>query len=149
MPPWVDGSTNKHEKNFSISKLCRFRMGEPFMKRPLFRWTKNVIKAYGRLYIPQEHLEGCVSLILARIRNYPFKIYCASQISYFLLEFILPLFFGYWSRFSKLTPSSANSLLESMQNTRNLALRIILSLCKMPVLTSLNCRPEAKTISWK
>lgn len=110
------------------------------MKRPLFFWTKNVITRYAQIHVASAHLHSVTQDALSLVQGYPFNYYCLSQLNFFLFEFIMPLFFGYFSRFSHLSDPHALHIILKFQNTSYLPLRILGSLLKIPVLLSL--RPD-------
>ncbi len=108
------------------------------MSRPLFFWTKKVIIRYAQIHVAPAHLSSVTHDAFTLVQGYPFKYYCLSQLNFFLFEFILPLFFGYFSRFSSLPEPQALHLILKFQNASFLPFRILVSLLKIPVLLSLH-----------
>lgn len=110
------------------------------MKRPSFFWTCAVLKKYAQIHVAPQHLNTVTKDALNLIQGYPLKYYFLSQLNFFLFEFIMPLLFGYFSRFSRLSHSQALHIILTFQNTAHLPLRLLISLVKVPVLLSL--RPD-------
>ena len=113
------------------------------MKRPLFFWTHSVVLSYASLHVAPPDLKQVVSCSKERIRKFPFKYYVACQISLFLIEFIMPAWHGYFSRFSKLSQKNALMFLETFQNTKHLLGRLMISLCKIPIMISMKNSNES------
>jgi len=110
------------------------------MTRPVFFWTKAVVKKYAQIHVAPSHFKSVTQNALSLVQGYPFKYYCLIQLNFFVFEFIMPIFFGYFSRFSGLPEHQALHIILKFQNTSYLPLRVLVSLLKIPVLLSL--RPE-------
>ena len=103
----------------------------------LFFWVTDFLKAYAQLHTHQ-NVEEIVQKAVQRIQNYPQKYFWISIFAYAILEFIAPIVFGKVSRFSRLNKEEAGFLLEKLQNTKTYWSRLILILCKSPVLCALD-----------
>ena len=104
------------------------------MSRIIFPWMTNALAQYASLHIEKEKIPHVVARARERIQNYPFKYYLICIFSFFVMEYILPLWIGKLSRFSKLKPHDAYTLLTKLQNTRSYWCRLFLILCKAPIL---------------
>jgi len=108
------------------------------MKRIIFPWMRNVLRAYTTLHVEKENHSHVVSCAESRILNYPLLYYFISIFCFFIMEYALPLWCGKFSRFSKLKLGSAQALVIKLQNTQTYFGRLVLILCKAPVLLSIN-----------
>lgn len=98
---------------------------------------KNAITAYARLHVTPPHLTEVVNQALLRIQSFPLKYRFLCHVVSFIIEFFMPLSFGYLSRFSTLSQKDALTLILRLQNTSHLTGRILISLFKIPILLSL------------
>ena len=110
------------------------------MSPPLFFWTKDVINKYAQIHVAPHHIQRVTQDAFQIVQGYPLKYYLLAQANFFLFEFIIPLLFGHFSRFSRLSDTQALHIILTFQNTAFLPLRVLVSLIKIPVLLSL--RPE-------
>ncbi|MBI2608979.1 MAG: GMC family oxidoreductase [Deltaproteobacteria bacterium] len=107
------------------------------MKRPLFSWTHAVLKSYAELHAEPHDLKETLHKAQEHIQNLPFKYYFLSQFFFFFIEFLIPLFYGEFGRFSKLPRGKTLKIIQALQRTKFLFLRLFFFLCKSPVLLSL------------
>src|SRR3989338_2882008 len=108
------------------------------MKRIMLVWMKNVIKSYALLHLEENKVSYVSYQATERIKNYPLPYYLISVLCFFIMEFVLPLWCGKFSRFSKLKLGSAQALVIKLQNTQTYLGRLILILCKAPILLSID-----------
>ena len=115
-----------YEKRLSRHKIL--------MSRIIFPWMTNALEKYASLHIEKEKIREVLAHARHRVQNYPFKYYLICIFSFFVMEYILPLWIGKLSRFSKLNKHDAYTLLTKLQNTRSYGCRLFLILCKAPIL---------------
>jgi len=109
--------------------------------RPLLFGTRAFLKAYIHLHPGIRHQDDLMPRSDRMIRFLPFKYYVFSQLCFFIMEFIMPLCFGYFSRFSALSEEKALKICVTLQNSKYLLGRIVMLQCKAPVLLSLEREP--------
>ena|SRR3990167_3361367 len=127
-----------HKRGFQRQKIL--------MKRIIFPWMKNVLRAYATLHVEKEKVSHVLSCACNRILNYPLPYYFISILCFFIMEFVLPLWCGKFSRFSKLKLGSAQALVIKLQNTQTYFGRLVLILCKAPVLLSIDSEGQDRAL---
>ncbi len=124
------------------------------MKRPELIWNERSLRTYanqlmgGQIY-PLRHaslsspqdisapLESTLANAHHIIYCYPLKYFILSHVAFFLMEFMVPIYFRRFSRFSNLSNEEAQYILNTLHHHPSLAIRLAFNLYKIPVLLSL------------